>query len=122
MDEKKILIIEDEMIHGMFLKAVMEECGHKVIDLVSRGRDAILKALEHEPDLIISDILLKDSMTGVDVMNEVLKNKKIPFIYITALNDNRLMHQAMLTNPLRIFSKPYEISSLTDEINNLFKN
>lgn len=121
MDEKKILIIEDEMIHGMFLKAVMEECGHSVIDLVSRGKDAILKIIEHEPDLIISDILLKDSMTGVDVMNEVLKNKKIPFIYITALNDNRLMEQAMLTNPLRIFSKPYEVNSLTDEIKNLFK-
>ena len=110
------------MIHGMFLKAVMEECGHNVIDLVSRGKDAILKAIEFEPDLIISDILLKDSMTGVDVMNEVLKNKKIPFIYITALNDNRLMEQALLTNPLKIFSKPYEINSLTDEINNLFKN
>jgi len=122
MDEKKILIIEDEMIHGMFLKAVMEECGHKVIDLVSRGKDAILKAIEQEPDLIISDILLKDSMTGVDVMNELLKNRQIPFIYITALNDNRLMEQALLTNPLRIFSKPYEINSLTDEINNLFKS
>jgi len=122
MDEKKILIIEDEMIHGMFLKAVMEECGHNVIDLVSRGKEAILKAIELEPDLIISDILLKDSMTGVDVMVEVLKNKKIPFIYITALNDNRLMEQALLTNPLKIFSKPYEINSLTDEINNLFKN
>jgi hypothetical protein len=32
------------------------------------------------------------------------------------------MEQALLTNQLRIFSKPYEINSLTDEINNLFKS
>lgn len=120
MDEKKILIIEDEMIHAMFLKAIMEECGHNVIDLVSKGADAIRRAIECEPDLIISDILLKDSMTGVDVMNELQKNRKIPFIFITALNDNRLMEKAKLTNPLRIFNKPYEINSLTDEIDNLF--
>jgi len=122
MDEKKILIIEDEMIHGMFLKAVMEECGHNVIDLVSKGEDAIKKAIESEPDLIITDILLKDSMTGVDVMNELQKNKKIPFIYITALNDTMLIEKAKLTNPLRIFNKPYEIDSLTEEINNYFYN
>ncbi len=120
MDEKKILIIEDEMIHGMFLKAVMEECGHSVIDLVSKGEDAIKKAIECEPDLIISDILLKDSMTGVDVINQLQKNKKIPFIFITALNDNRLMEKAKQANPLRIFNKPYEIDSLTDEVKSLF--
>jgi hypothetical protein len=32
------------------------------------------------------------------------------------------MEQAKMTNPIRIFNKPYEINSLTDEVNNLFDN
>ena len=59
MNRKRILIIEDELIHGVFLKSSIENCGYSVIDIISKGEDAINIAIQEKPDLIISDILLK---------------------------------------------------------------
>lgn len=117
METKNVLIIEDEMIHGIFLKATIQSNGYSVLDIVSRGEDAIKTAITFKPSLIITDILLKDEMTGVDVIEEICKHEKIPVIYITALADNRLIERAELTKPVAIIYKPYEIKNLITAMN-----
>lgn len=112
METKDILIVEDEMIHGLFLKASIQNSGFQVLDVVSRGEDAVKAAIRNKPGLIITDILLKDEMTGVDVIEEIYKHLKIPVIYITALSENRLLERAEMTQPVAIISKPYEINTL----------
>lgn len=112
METKDVLIIEDEMIHGIFLKASIQSNGYKVLDIVSRGEDAIRTAITSKPSLIITDILLKDGMTGVEVIEEIHKHVKIPVIYITALTENRLISRAEMTGPAAIIYKPYEIKAL----------
>lgn len=112
METKNVLIIEDEMIHGIFLKASIQNSGYNVLDIVSRGEDAINAAITSKPSLIITDILLKDEMTGVEVIEEIFKHVKIPVIYITALNENRLINRAEMTGPVAIIYKPYEIKTL----------
>ncbi|HPS57817.1 MAG TPA: response regulator [Spirochaetota bacterium] len=120
MDKKNILIVEDEMIHGIFLKASIQNSGFSVLDIVSRGEDAVKSAIENKPGLIITDILLKDEMTGVDVIEEVHKHNMIPVIYITALSENRLLERAEMTKPVAIIYKPYEIHSLLSILASLF--
>jgi len=121
MAEKKVLIIEDEMIHGLFLKASIQSSGYSVLDIISRGEDAVKAALTHKPGLIITDILLKDDMSGVDVIEEIQKHESIPVIYITALADNSLIHRAEMTKPAAIINKPYEINSLISIIDRILK-
>lgn len=120
MDSKKILIVEDEMIHGIFLKASIQNSGFHVLDVVSRGEEAVRAAIECKPELIITDILLKDEMTGVDVIEEIYKHKRIPVIYITALSENKLLERAEMTKPLAIIYKPYEIQSLLSILTGFF--
>lgn len=119
MEQKNVLIVEDEMIHGLFLKASIQSSGFSVLDVISRGEDAVKYALENRPGLIITDILLKDEMTGVDVIEEIHKHEKIPVIYITALSDNRLLERAEMTKPVAIIYKPYEIHTLLSLLNGL---
>jgi len=121
METKDILIIEDEMIHGLFLKTSIQNSGFPVLDVISRGEDAVKAAIRNNPGLIITDILLKDEMTGVDVIEEIHKHIKIPVIYITALSDNRLLARAEMTNPVAIIYKPYEIHSLLSLLADIFK-
>ncbi len=119
METKNVLIIEDEMIHGIFLKASIQGIGYSVMDIVSKGEDAIKTALEGNPHLIITDILLKDDMTGVDVIEEIHRHSKIPVIYITALAENKLIERAEMTNPVAILYKPYEIRNLISLMNDV---
>ena len=122
MDRKSVLIFEDEMIHGMLLRSSIENNGYRVVDIISRGEDAVTAALSHKPDLIISDILLKGKVTGIEAIEEILSHIKIPFIFLTALNESRVMDQASETFPSAIINKPYDMKILMETIDSLLKN
>ncbi len=121
MDRKSVLIIEDEMIHGMLLRSSIEHSGYRVLDIVSKGEDAVIAAIDHRPDLIISDILLKGNLTGVDAIEQILNHIDIPFIFLTALNDTAMMSQAAETSPSAIINKPYDMKFLLETVDSLLK-
>jgi len=122
MDRKSVLIIEDEMIHGMLLRSSIENSGYRVVDVISRGEDAVIAALDHRPDLIISDILLKGTITGVEAIEQILNHVTVPFIFLTAINDSRIMDQATETSPSAIINKPYDMKMLMETIDSLLNN
>lgn len=122
MNRKSVLIIEDEMIHGMLLRSSIENSGYRVVDVISRGEDAVIAALDHRPDLIISDILLKGTITGVEAIEQILNHVTVPFIFLTAINDSRIMNQATDTSPSAIINKPYDMKMLMETIDSLLNN
>lgn len=72
----KILVVEDEALTGMELQKKLIQWGYDVVDIVSSGEDAVKKAMELEPDLILMDILLKGCMNGIDAAKIIRKNKE----------------------------------------------
>lgn len=122
MDRKSVLIIEDEMIHGMLLKSSIENSGYRVLDVISRGEDAVLAAIDYKPDLIITDILLKGTLSGVEAIEQILCHITIPFIFLTAISDSRIMNKATNTSPSAIINKPYDMKILLETIDSLLKN
>jgi len=120
MERKSVLIIEDEMIHGMLLRSSIEKNGYRVLDVISRGEDAVTAAIYHKPDLIISDIILKGKISGVDAIEQILNHIDIPFIFLTALNDKLIMSQVAETSPTAVINKPYDMKLLIETIDSLF--
>ena len=55
----KIMIVEDEIIQAMSLKSDLIGMGYEVCELVSTGEDAINKAEQEKPDIVLMDIILK---------------------------------------------------------------
>ncbi|HII83446.1 MAG TPA: response regulator, partial [Methanobacterium subterraneum] len=84
----KILVVEDEALTGMELQKKLILWGYDVVAIVSSGEDAVKKAMELEPDLILMDILLKGCMNGIDAAKIIRKNKEIPIIYLTAYSNS----------------------------------
>jgi len=80
----KILIIDDEESVLLFMKTLLSGRGYNVLS----ARDyfpAIEIISKLEPDLIISDIFLKDDQNGIDILADVKKrNLGIPVIMMTA--------------------------------------
>jgi DNA-binding response OmpR family regulator len=80
---KKILIAEDELIIARVLKRVLEQSGYEVIQ-VSDENNAVLKAVEFRPDLIILDIHLKQKSSGVHAGRELRKREILcPIVFTT---------------------------------------
>lgn len=113
MSEKsKILVVEDEALTGMELQKKLVLWGYDVVDIVSSGEEAVKKALELEPDLILMDILLKGCMNGIDAAKVIRKNKEIPIIYLTAYCNSETFQGAKITQPQAYLIKPFDENEL----------
>lgn len=121
MNRKKILILEDEFIHGYFLKYSIENCGYQVIDIISSGEDAVHIAIEEKPDLIISDFVLKGKLSGVKALEEINRHIKVPFILLTAQNEYVIADDIVEASPYAVINKPYDEKVLMRVINSFFE-
>lgn len=102
----KVVIVEDDFIVADHLSMMLEEEGAKVLDLVNNVDEA-LTFLSQKPDLFFIDIRLIGDKTGID-LGEKLKEKNIPFIYVSANNELSTLKKAAKTNPLSYITKPYK--------------
>lgn len=79
----KVLIVEDEVAQRMLYEAEISEMGFQVI-LAKDGVEAVEKLREHQPDVIILDLMMPN-MHGLDAMRKLLSiNPNIPVIIHTA--------------------------------------
>lgn len=69
--EKQILVVEDEEITGMYIQQRLIKPGYNVPAIVCSGEEAILKAKENKPDLILMDINLKGEMDGFEAASKI---------------------------------------------------
>ena len=104
----KILIVEDEHIVAMELQSRLSDLGYLVLDTVDTGNDAIQRAIELVPDLILMDINIKGDIDGVEAAEKIKKIQDIPIIFLTAFTDNKTLERAKLVEPYGYIVKPFE--------------
>lgn len=85
--KKKILLVEDDTALASVYSSRLELEGFEVVH-VSNGEDALSKAVEYRPDLILLDAMMP-KITGFDVLDnlraaEDIRNTKV--IMLTALS------------------------------------
>ena len=104
----KILIVEDKAITADDLKRSLERLGYLVSSVVSSGDEAIKKAEEDKPDLVLMDIKLQeDKMDGIEAASQIRSRFNIPVIYTTAYTDKETLQQAIKTEPYGYITKPF---------------
>lgn len=85
MDQKKILIVEDNELNMNLFHDLLEVHGHATLQ-TKDGREALQLAREHRPDLILMDIQLPE-VSGLEVTKWIKAGdelKSIPVIAVTA--------------------------------------
>lgn len=102
----KVLIIEDEAIIAMDIASIVRDMGHQVTGVARTRAEAVALAAAERPDLILADIQLADNSSGVDAVNDILRQfDALPVIFITAFPE-RLLTGAR-PEPAFLISKPY---------------
>lgn len=118
--DKKVLIVEDDMIISMVLERMILKLGHKVINKVITGQGAIDSARELRPDLILMDIQLKDDIDGITAMQKIREKSDVHVIYITGNSDQYNLSRAKKTNFVDYLVKPIQMSHLKKSISKAF--
>ncbi|HEX3034133.1 MAG TPA: response regulator [Thermodesulfobacteriota bacterium] len=118
MTKSNILIVEDNMIIAIDIQDRLESFGYAVPTIATTGEQAIAKTAELKPDLIIMDIGLNGNINGIETVEKIRENFKIPVIYLTGNSD--LLKQANITDPYIV--KPFEDEELKSLIASLLDN
>ena len=82
MDEKKVLVVDDDVNICELLRLYLEKDGYKVRS-ANDGEQAVAQFSQFSPDLILLDIMLP-KMDGWQVCREIRKTSSVPIIMITA--------------------------------------
>jgi PAS domain S-box-containing protein len=82
--------------------------GYKASNLAITGEEAIDRAPEIRPDLILMDIRLKGEMDGIEAAVEIRKMMDVPVIFLTAYADEPTLQRAKAAEPYAYLLKPFE--------------
>lgn len=116
MPAAKILIVEDEGLTAMELQRKLKMAGYDVPTFAFSGKEAIKKAEEIKPDLVLMDIFLKGQIDGIDAAGEIKRKLDVPIIYLTAHGDQKTKERAKSTEPFAYLLKPFDVDILRQNI------
>lgn len=113
---KNIFIVEDEIVVAKDIECILTAKGYNVVDIATSYEMAKKKLLLVRPDLILCDINLSGSKTGIDLMQELHTKYCIPFIFITAYSDMETIEKASKLKPLNYITKPFNEKQLISSV------
>lgn len=114
--KERILVVEDEAIVLLDLKNRLNTLGYVIVGSASYGEDAIKKAEETRPDIILMDIGLKGKVDGIEAADHIRRQLNIPIIYLTANSDFTTLQRAKVTEPFGYILKPFDERELRTTI------
>lgn len=114
---KKILIVDSDNAFRESLLTFLKGLGHEVFEAAT-GPDAIDKAFNTRPDLILMDVRLP-GMSGDDVTKRLKTNmstRNIPVVinsgWTTACNVEERISRALLAGAAEVLYKPFQFATL----------
>ena len=118
MSRGRILVVDDEIyiVHILDFSLGME--GYEVITALD-GEEALEKANEHKPDLVVLDIMMP-KMDGYETCKALKANettKNIPVILLSAKGRNVDMQTGYDVGADEYITKPFSPRKLVDRIN-----
>jgi two-component system, cell cycle sensor histidine kinase and response regulator CckA len=116
MTRPQIMVVEDESIVAEDMKAMLEGFGYAVPAMAFSGEEAVKKALDTHPDLVLMDIVLKGQMSGVEAVERIRSRCNIPVVYVTAYADEKTVRRAKVTEPFGYLLKPFDARELQTTI------
>ncbi len=107
MANTRIMIVEDEWTVAEDIKISLQNLGYAISSVTSSGKEAIQKAEEDRPDLVLMDIVLQGEMDGIEAANQIRSRFNIPIVYLTAYADEKVLERAKITEPSGYIVKPF---------------
>lgn len=112
----KILIVDDEHLSAMVMDIFLRERGYDV-RVASTAEEALRIAETFTPDLLLTDHLLGDGLSGTELAQTLgQRNASLETFVLTGLPPEDVEPYAKGLERLRIFVKPVDLDILHDAI------
>ncbi len=116
MNKIGILVVEDENIVAKDIQQSLKKLGYEVLGVCATGEDAMDKAEQTKPHLVLMDIMLKGDISGIEAADHIRQKLNIPIIFLTAYADSSTLSKAKVTEPYGYIIKPFKEIDLQTNI------
>lgn len=120
MSEPLILVAEDERDIRDLIVFTLQISGFNVVQ-VPNGEEAVKKAVEIEPDLILMDVRMP-KMTGYEAckaLKQQESTKDIPVVFLSAKGQEAEINTGLELGAEEYFLKPFAPDELTKRVNKI---
>lgn len=112
---RRVLVVEDELDTVFLLKQVLRMAGFNVLS-ATNGREALLKAAEQEPDLVLLDLMIPE-MDGWEILVHLRQMiEKVPIIIVSALGNKEDVIKGLQAGADDYISKPFHNTELSERV------
>ena len=111
----RVIIADDEALIRLDLKEMLEEEGYSVVAEVGDGQQAVDRATELRPDLVILDIQMP-VLDGLSAAEQIASARIAPVIVLTAFSQRELVERARDAGAMAYLVKPFSKNDLVPAI------
>ena len=117
---KKVLIIDDDAELLEMMQQVLEEAGFAV-EARTVVRDIRATVLDEQPDLLILDVVLKNSngLNAISILKADPDTAALPILLCTGAPSLALINKDVIARADGLLSKPFDITKLVAEVQRL---
>ncbi|MBV9112337.1 MAG: response regulator [Hyphomicrobiales bacterium] len=102
----EVLIIEDEPMIALDIETIVQGLGHRVHGIARTHDESIALFRSGSPGLVLADIQLADGSSGLEAVNDLLRLREVPVIFITSFPERLLTGER--PEPTFLLTKPYQ--------------
>lgn len=108
----RIIVIEDEALIAAEIRFSLENLGYDVVGHAMNGDKALDLFARTPADLILLDICIKGTLSGIDLARVINDKYKLPFVYLTSFSDPLTLEKVKETSPYGYIVKPFNQDDL----------
>ena len=113
---RSVLIVEDERIVAKDLQQTLIDLGYDAYATASSAEDAIARATERCPDIVLMDIRIRGQRDGIQTAEILRRDFGVPVVFLTAHADEATLQRAKQVEPHGYLLKPIKIAELRSVI------
>ena len=120
--QSTVLVVDDHPTSRMAATAFLSADGYEVLEAAS-GKEALKQAAEHNPDLILLDIMLPQ-LDGFEVCRCLKQNSQtnaIPVVFVTVNEDRQYRQESMAAGGDDLLIKPLDRLELSARVKSLIR-
>ncbi len=122
MVEYCALVIDDDVWMQRILSKTLQSYGFRKVLLASDGYEGVSLAVEHQPDIIVLDILMPD-LSGhqtLKLLRTIKSTQNIPVLMVSALSDTENLGKAVKMGVNCFVSKPFTRTTIFEKLVSIF--
>jgi CheY-like chemotaxis protein len=110
-----VLLAEDDAVTRLDLRRIVERAGYRVCGETGDGLEAVARALEQQPEVIVMDVGMP-GLDGVEAARLIMAALPIPVVLLTGYGYGEVVARAIDAGVRAFVAKPFVEAELLNAI------